>query len=139
MSNERWQATWRSESKGRVTYRYTAVPSKKVLELHEGLSKSQSSILVQLRTEKIGLRDFLFHRGVPDISSPACICHEGRQTVRHILLACRRLRDRRGQEFGHESAATDLRTILTKRKLAVKAIKLVEQAMTLGRNGVVDE
>jgi hypothetical protein len=40
-----------------------------VLQLHEGLTKRQSAILVQLRTEKLGLRDFLFRRKVPDIQS----------------------------------------------------------------------
>lgn len=74
MSSERWKATWRAESKGRITYRYAVTPSKTLTKMREGLSKSQSSRLVQLRTEKIALRDFLFHRRVPDISSPACFC-----------------------------------------------------------------
>lgn len=56
MSSERWQAAWHSESKGRASFRYAVTPSKRVLKLHEGLSKSQSSLLVQLRTEKIGLK-----------------------------------------------------------------------------------
>src|ERR1700694_5750760 len=34
--------------------------SDKVLRLHEGLTKAQSSLLVQARTGAIGLRDFLF-------------------------------------------------------------------------------
>lgn len=38
----------------------TPLPNQKVLQLHEGLSKRESALLVQLRTEKIGLRDFLF-------------------------------------------------------------------------------
>lgn len=60
MSNERWQVAWRSESKGRATFREVVIPSKRVLRLHEGLSKSQSSLLVQLRTDKIDLEDFSF-------------------------------------------------------------------------------
>jgi hypothetical protein len=46
-----------------------------------------------MRTEKIVLRDFLFRRKVPDILDPLCDYQEGRQTVRHILLICRRLKD----------------------------------------------
>ena len=138
-SHEQWQTTWQANTKGRVTYRYVATPSKGVLRLHEGLSKSQSSLLVQLRTEKIGLRDFLFHRGVPDISSPACTCREGRQTVRHVMLACRELKDLRQLELGRESGTTDLRTILTNRKLAIKAIRFIEQALILGRDGIAEE
>lgn len=139
MSNERWQVTWRTESKGRATYRYATIPSKTVLKLHEGLSKSQSSLLIQLRTEKISLRDFLFHRGVPNILSLACSCREGRQTVRHVLLVCRRFKDLRERELGNESRTTDLRTLLTKRKLAIKAIRFVEQAVALRREGVAEE
>ena len=30
--------------------------------------------MVQMRTEKIGLRDFLFRRKVPDILDPMCGC-----------------------------------------------------------------
>jgi hypothetical protein len=32
---------------------------KKVLRLHEGLTKRESALLVQMRIEKIGLNDFL--------------------------------------------------------------------------------
>ena len=135
-SDERWQATWHAETKGRVTYRYVTTPTKNVLRLHEGLSKSQSSLLVQLRTEKIGLRDFLFHRGVPDVPDPMCTCREGRQTVRHVLLTCRLFKDLRRRELGHDAGRTDLRAILTKRQLATKAIKFVGQMRILGQNGI---
>jgi hypothetical protein len=40
----------------------------KVLALHQGLHKAESSLLVQLRTEKIGLRDFLFNIGAPEVT-----------------------------------------------------------------------
>ena len=79
-------AEWRKETKGRATYRHTPVPTKKILQLHEGLSKRESALLVQLRTEKIGLKDFLFQRKMPDVPSPRCECGERRQTVAHILL-----------------------------------------------------
>ena len=136
---EAWEATWHAETKGRAAYRYTAIPSKAVLRLHAGLSKRQSSLLVQLRTEKIGLRDFLFRRRVPDISNPWCACREGRQTVRHLLLTCKTHRNLRRQEFDGHSGSTDLRTILTKRKLAIKALRFMEQTMILGQNRIAEE
>lgn len=137
--HERWETTWRGETRGKAAYRYTAVPSKKVLQLHQGLSKRQSSLLVQLRTEKIGLKDFLFRRKVPDITNPWCACYEGRQTVRHVLLSCKNHRKLRQQELGRHPGPTNLRTILTKRKLAIKAIRFMEQAQILGQNGIVEE
>ena len=44
-------------------------------------------MVTQLRTGKIGLRAFLFQRGVPDIPSPYCQCG-GRETPAHIWTAC---------------------------------------------------
>jgi ribonuclease HI len=67
-----WIAKWLKDTKGRATYRYTPTPTKKVLQLHEGLTKRESALLVQLRTEKIGLNDFLFARRVPGITSACC-------------------------------------------------------------------
>ena len=54
---------------------------------HEGLDRAASSMVTQLRTGKIGLRAFLFQRGVPDIPSPYCQCGE-RETPAHIWTAC---------------------------------------------------
>jgi len=79
---QRWEAEWRDETKGRSTFRYTPKPTAKVLKL--GLDKRQSAILIQMRTEKIGLKAFLFDRRVPDITDPECECQEGKQTVRQI-------------------------------------------------------
>lgn len=53
---------------------------------HIGLPRALSSLLVQARTEAIGLRDFLARRGVPDVSL-LCACGE-RETVEHVFLHC---------------------------------------------------
>lgn len=126
-----WLSSWQQETKGRTTFRHSPAPSKKVLQLHEGLTKRQSAILVQLRTEKIGLRDFLFRRKVPDILDPMCDFREGRQTVRHVLLICRKLKDIRRQELGHSSEGNDLRAILSKRKVATRTSRCAASAMRL--------
>ena len=69
---------------------------KHVLKLHKGLYKAESSILVQVRTGKISLRDFLFKRRVLGFDSPLCDCGQGRETTRHILVFCLRESERRG-------------------------------------------
>ncbi|KAK4069807.1 hypothetical protein Purlil1_13645 [Purpureocillium lilacinum] len=113
--------------------RYTPKPTKKVLRLHDGLSKRQSALLVQLRTEKIGLDDFLFNRRVPDATKANCLCREGRQTVSHVLLRCRKYRQLRHQELGHLPGRHDLRDIMSERKAAAKAIKFMELTEVLGQ------
>ncbi|PFH55041.1 hypothetical protein XA68_10937 [Ophiocordyceps unilateralis] len=62
--------------------------TKAALRPHEGLYKHESAALIQLRTGKIGLNEFLFQRGVPEVPSPLCRCGEGRETVSHIFLSC---------------------------------------------------
>jgi hypothetical protein len=52
------------------------------------LSKAKSSLLVQARTEVIGLRSFLFQRKVPDVETPYCSCGTGRETFAHLVYEC---------------------------------------------------
>jgi hypothetical protein len=137
-ANKDWLSSWQQETKGRTTFRHTPAPSRKVLQLRDGLTKRQSAILVQMRTGTIGLRDFLLRRRVPDILDPMCECQEGGQTVRHVLLICRKLKDIRRQELGHLPEGSDLRAILSKRKVATKAIKFMERVQILGQSRVVE-
>ncbi|KAI3534406.1 zinc knuckle [Colletotrichum abscissum] len=134
-SHHAWRTNWETETRGRTSFRLTPKPTK-VLELHEGLSKRQSALLVQMRTEKIGLQDFLFNRRVPGITNANCPCREGRQTVSHILLRCRRFRQLRRQEFRTLPGRHNLRVILNKRKAAAKAIRFIEQTEILGQHGI---
>lgn len=85
-----------------------------------------------MRTEKIGLRDHLWRRRVPEFDDPGCECGEGRQTVGHILMRCRKYRDLRREEFG-DTRRMDLRAILNEPKLAAKAIRFMEQTHLLGQ------
>ena len=58
------------------------------LELYSGLTKAQSSVLVQMRTGKIGLNAFLFYRKVPGYETPLCTCGQGPQTPEHLFTTC---------------------------------------------------
>lgn len=43
---------------------------------------------MQVRTSNIGLRDFLFKRGVPGVPTPSYECGEGPETVEHLVIWC---------------------------------------------------
>lgn len=61
---------------------------KKVMSRHEGLRKHESSVLTQLRTGKIGLNGFLYHRRVPEVDSPLCQCGEAIEDFGHMITEC---------------------------------------------------
>lgn len=64
-------------------------PRRGIVKLHLGLIKELSALVIQMRTGKIGVREFLFQRKVPGIRDGRCICRQGTQTVKHVLLECR--------------------------------------------------
>lgn len=63
-------------------------PTDKVIELHKGLHKAESALLVQARTKKIGLAEFLYSRKVPGVDTARCRCGAGHETPRHMALFC---------------------------------------------------
>ncbi|PQE33844.1 zinc knuckle protein [Rutstroemia sp. NJR-2017a WRK4] len=64
-----WAYKWETEQRGRATYKYNQRPTYR------------SVLLIQMRTEKIGLRNHLWKRKVPEFDDPGCDYGEGRQTI----------------------------------------------------------
>ncbi|KAK4126251.1 hypothetical protein N657DRAFT_300118 [Parathielavia appendiculata] len=62
---------------------------KRALERHEGLTKTESSLLTQAQTSAIGLKDFIFWARVSRIPTFYCECGQGRKTVEHLAVWCR--------------------------------------------------
>jgi len=94
-----WETRWTAYLES-IPPDYPKTPSQlaitpNTLQLHEGVSKAMSSLITQIRTEKIGLNAFLFDRRVPDIL-PTCACGWPRQTAKHIIKYCPNWEDRRG-------------------------------------------
>ena len=54
------------------------------------MSRAQSSLVIQLRTGKIGFRAFLYKMRVLDVDDPLYKnCEEGEEmTVEHVLMRC---------------------------------------------------
>src|ERR1700684_949520 len=68
MKYQRWQREVdrsRARHRGRAEEPADEPPTKERLKLHDELQKAESSLLVQMRTGKIGLRAFLFERRTP--------------------------------------------------------------------------
>lgn len=61
-------------------------PNVKMLSAHKGLHKAESSIITQVLTGKIGLRKFLYERGVPGMPSPDCPCGQAKETPKHVTI-----------------------------------------------------
>ena len=79
----KWALQWTREKTGKPNQRLVKAPHKKTLELFAGLPKHYTSILVQMRSMRIGLKHFLFKigesrighlqlsRGLPDTTACA--------------------------------------------------------------------
>lgn len=85
---KQWASEWTRGTTGRQLFQLTNTPTKKTLWLHKNQPKWRSSLITQMRTGKIGLNQFLFHRKVPGFDSDACPCEEGPHTPQHLLISC---------------------------------------------------
>jgi hypothetical protein len=106
----RWEERWRAAPRS-AAEAVPQPPDARVLQLHEGLHKAESSILTQLRTGKIGLADFLHKAGVPEVTSTACSCGYEKETPRHVTVFCSRFGDTR--ERLRISGSLSFRALLT--------------------------
>jgi hypothetical protein len=70
-------------------------PDSAILELHRGLQKAESTIIIQGRTGRIDLGQCLHKLGVPDFESSQCNCGGGSEALRHVLLECPHEAERR--------------------------------------------
>ena len=137
-----WKDEWAKERRGRELYKLEPSPRRGTIKLHCGLSKELSSLVVQMRTGKIGLREFLFHRRVPGIEDGRCECRQGNQTVKHILLECRLFARQRRNLWTEEAKkarkeggrSLDIERILTDGPCAKKAAIFIKKTGLTGRS-----
>jgi hypothetical protein len=100
-----WRIWWEGKAEARARSRGVtseepadAHPEFKgnyALRKHQGLRKHESSLLIQIRTGKVGLRAFLFQRKVPDVNTPLCRCGTSGETPAHVVLFCPELQQER--------------------------------------------
>jgi hypothetical protein len=99
-----WSDSWAAYLRGvtRPSVAQTGIIGRQRLKMHQSLRKAESSLITQIRSEKIGLASFLFHRRVPGVLSPACSCGWHQQTAKHVIMFCR--------QFDRETLKRELNT-----------------------------
>jgi hypothetical protein len=122
---------------GQTTRVLTLYPTLDILQLHRSLPKPLNSLIVQMRTGKIGPRQLLCRWRVPGFESAECECGQGNQTVRHVLLACPTFKDLKEKTM--DKGRTDLKEILNTPRLARKAASFMIRTKLLGQFGAVPE
>lgn len=120
--NQQWEEQWKTDIRGRITHKITKKPSKQVLGKFATMSRPGTSVLVQARTGKIGLRHQLHSIGAED--SKDCRCGEGPQTVQHVLL-CYPEFDELREKMWEGKRETDLSILLGTPGLAKKAAQFL--------------
>jgi hypothetical protein len=83
-----------------------------------------------MRTEEIGLVQFIFSRNVPGIDTPNCQCGGFRQTVKHVLRFCPQFENIRPNLFS-TAGTNDTRSILKTVKDLQAATKWIMQTNLL--------
>ena len=102
-----WEARWTAQNQGAPARADRILAAKAFqgghLRLYETLAKAEGAVLCQAWTEKIGLRAFLFKRGVPGITTPVCPCGQGPQTAAHLFVSCTDVRSEKMRALGYNT------------------------------------
>jgi hypothetical protein len=104
---------------------------RQVNDLYQNLNhKAEASVLIQMRTGKIGLHGYLYQINRSD--SPWCGCGQAYQTVRHIIEDYESLGELREQYLGTDSI-NDARIFLSTTELTPKTTKFMLTTGLLGQ------
>ena len=114
-----WTERWENQSLKPWDH-FLQPPQKEVLKIHSKLRKAESSVLIQLRTGRIGLAHFLNKARVPEFDTGQCRCGHGAETPRHLLLYCPEEEDRR-EQLGPRAVRSFVRLLNTQDGAAVAA------------------
>ncbi|OQE71313.1 hypothetical protein PENNAL_c0107G01286, partial [Penicillium nalgiovense] len=134
-----WETIWAKETTSRPTRRLIEAPTKKTLEYWSGLRKATASILMQLRTGRIGLGAYLSR--INRRESARCDCDLGNQTVTHILLECplyQDERDRMRRALSDQKIALSREELLTRPEARTIVANFMIKTGLLGQFQAVD-
>jgi hypothetical protein len=80
----------------------TDIISRQRFKMHQSLRKIESFLITQIRSKKIDLTSFFFHRRVLDVFSSICFCDWYQQTIKYVIMFCR--------QFDRETLKRELNT-----------------------------
>jgi ribonuclease HI len=126
-ARECWNRNWRNGITGMLYKKRWQgngmALNKHVNQLYKNLShKAEAAVLIQMRTEKIGLHGYL--NTINRTEDPWCGCRQAYQTVRHIIEDCECLEDTRSTYLG-TSFVRDARLFLRDTELIPKTVKFM--------------
>jgi hypothetical protein len=127
-----WEEKWTKQETSKL-YRshFGTDVTRKVNQLYNDLTKPEAAVLVQLRSGKIGLGQYL--KSIKAIDTAECqFCEEYHETVSHVLSECVELRDQRIEAFG-QLFIWDVPALLNVPRLAQKAVQFML------RTGLLDQ
>ncbi len=81
----KWKDDLHGEVQKYTLYKIIFIPSKKVFYLYNNLPKWVSLLMIQAKTDKIGLKFFFNKRYISSIKDIECVYGKKKETVKHIL------------------------------------------------------
>ncbi|EED14559.1 hypothetical protein TSTA_040390 [Talaromyces stipitatus ATCC 10500] len=127
-----WERSWDKQKAGKPTKKLVTKPSWQTLAYWNYLRKATSSILIQLRTERVGLAHYLWRINRHD--RLYCECGLSGHTVRHILMECPIYIDEWNLMWSRIKGfrrTTDLQALLTEKAAAVAVAQFIMDTRVL--------
>ena len=134
-----WKRRWQQESSktGRSATTWLDDWTEQPLQLYNDLPKHEATALFLLRTEVLGLNDWLARIGVPGVT-PMCPCGTGKHTIRHLLAFCPEQVQPRANLL-LRTGTTELREILTNKKMVKATAQWLLKTNTLEQFRIAKE
>ena len=82
----KWKKVWIKNEHERIIYKIVKKSIKNVFKKFKYMTRFESSVIIQVKTKKIELRDYLHRIKIEE--SFQCSCEYKRQTILHTLLKC---------------------------------------------------
>ena len=83
--------------------------------MHAGLVEAESALATGVRSEKIGLADFLHDKRVSMFDNLACSCGRGKQRTKNVIMYC--LRHPGCREMSIENDTSNYRQLVERSKI----------------------